>query len=213
MIILNSFNKIDILYRNYVKQFSKEYIKGSHLYVGSSLKFADNFRKSIFVQNIIKTYKSIFIDLYMNNNKIYEEVNNENLCVICLEELEEDIMDVCHKCNVKCHIKCVYDWYKQNNEEICPICLQTEEYYLNILENNNTTDNSNDSNNDSNNDDSNLNNLDDIENNRVENNRVDNLENYVIVYEPNTRLKTCLTICCFMGLLCIVLLINANSSK
>ena len=212
MIILNSFNKIDILYRNYVKQFSKTYIKGSHLYVGSSLKFADNFRKSIFVQNIIKTYKSIFIDLYMNNNKIYEEVNNENLCVICLEDLEENIMDVCHKCNVKCHIKCLYDWYKQNNEEICPICLQTEDYYLNILQNNNDD---NDDNDDS---DSNLNNLDDIENNRVENNRVennrlDNLENYVIVYEPNTRLKTCLTICCFMGLLCIVLLINANSSK
>lgn len=203
MIILNSFNKIDILYRNYVKQFSKAYIKGSHLYVGSSLKVADNFQKSIFVQNIIKTYKSIFIDLYMNNNKIYEEVNNENLCVICLEELEEDIMDVCHKCNVKCHIKCVYDWYKQNNEEICPICLQTEEYYLNILENNNTTDN--------NNDDSNLNNLDDIENNRVDN--LENLENYVIVYEPNSRLKTCLILCCFMGLLCIVLLINSNNSN
>lgn len=215
MIILNSFNKIDILYRNYVKQFSNAYIKGSHLYVGSSLKFANNFQQSIFVQNIIKTYKNIFIDLYMNNNKIYEEVNNENLCVICLEELEEDIMDVCHKCNVKCHIKCVYDWYKKNNGEICPICLQTEEYYLNILQNNNDDSDS----------DSNLNNLDDIENiennrvennreenNREENNRVENnLENYVIVYEPTRRLKTCLTICCFMGLLCIILLINSNS--
>ena len=203
MIILNSFNKIDILYRNYVKQFSKTYIKGSHLYVGSSLKFADNFRKSLFVQNIIKTYKNIFIDLYMNNNKIYEEINNENLCVICLEELEEDIMDVCHKCNVKCHIKCLYDWYKKNNEEICPICLQTEDYYLNILEKNN--DNYLNNNNS---------NLDDIENNRVENlENLENLENYVIVYEPNTRLKTCITICCLVGLLFSMLLIIVNSSN
>ena len=42
-----------------------------------------------------------------------KKINNENLCVICLEDLNEDIMDVCHKCNVKCHIKCLYDWYKK----------------------------------------------------------------------------------------------------
>ena len=34
MIVLDSYNKIDILYRNYVKQFSSAYIKGSNLYVG-----------------------------------------------------------------------------------------------------------------------------------------------------------------------------------
>ena len=72
----------------------------------------------------------------MNNNKIYDEVNNNNLCVICLENLNENIKDVCHKCNVKCHIKCLYNWYEKNNKEVCPICLKTEDYYLNILKGN-----------------------------------------------------------------------------
>ena len=30
-------------------------------------------------------------------------------------------MDVCHKCNVKCHIKCLYDWYKKIRRNL-PIC-------------------------------------------------------------------------------------------
>ena len=181
MIVLNSFNKIDILYRNYVKQFSEAYIKGSNLYVGDSLKNVKYFRESIRIQNIIKIYKNIFIELYMNNNKIYEEVNNENLCVICLEDLNDEIMDVCHKCNVKCHIKCLNDWHKKNNEEICPICLKSEDYYLNILKNNN---NSNE------NSDENINNIEDIE----EGNNEDTIDNYVIVYEPNQRMKNCMII-------------------
>ena len=134
MIILNNINKIDILYRNYIKQFSKAYIKGSILYVGESLKNVNI--KSLEVENIIKRYKKIFIDLYMNNNKIYDEVSNNNLCVICLENLNENIKEVCHKCNVKCHIKCLYNWYEKNNKEVCPICLKTEDYYLNILKGN-----------------------------------------------------------------------------
>ena len=134
MIIVNSFNKIDILYRNYVKQFSNAYIIGSPLYVGDSLKNSKYFHKCLHVQSVIKTYKNIFIQLYMNNNKVYEEVNYEDLCVICLEDLNEDIMNICHKCNIKCHIKCLYDWYKKNNVEICPVCLKTEEFYLNLLE-------------------------------------------------------------------------------
>ena len=45
-------------------------------------------------------------------------------------------MEVCHKCNVNCHIQCLYDWYRKNNQtEICPICLKTEDYYLNLLNN------------------------------------------------------------------------------
>jgi len=197
MIILNSFNKIDIVYRNYIKQFSKAYIKGSPLYVGESLKMTNNFRKSILIQNVINRYKNKFIELYMNNNKIYEEVNNENLCVICLEDLNDDIMDVCHKCNVKCHINCLYDWYKKNNNEICPICLQTEEYYLNILKNNNNNDNSN----------TDLENLENLENNIIEE-EIDNLDNYIVVYEPNKRVKTCLTVFFCMGLLFLILLFD-----
>ena len=195
MIILNSFNKIDILYRNYVKQFSKAYIKGSILYVGDSLTNSNYFHKNIQVQNIIKTYKNIFIGLYMNNNKIYEEVNDENLCVICLEDLNKDIMDVCHKCNVQCHIKCLYDWYKKNNEEICPICLQNEEYYLNLLENNKNNKN-NKYNIDNESMVDNINNNNDIENSN-------NIDNYIIVYEPNKRLKMCFILC-----MCLLLIIT-----
>ena len=136
MITLDNFTKYDILYRNYVKQFSKAYIKGSNIYVGESLKKCDNIYKCLYVQNFINIYKNIFINLYMTDNKVFNEVNEENLCIICLEELNENIMEVCHKCNVKCHIQCLYDWYRKNNQtEICPICLKTEEYYLNLLNN------------------------------------------------------------------------------
>ena len=141
MIVLDSYNKIDILYRNYVKQFSSAYIKSSNLYVGESLKSSSNFNKSILVQRIIKTYKKNFIQLYMNSNKIHDELIVENICLICLEPLNESIIDMCHKCNVKCHINCLYDWYKKQDAEICPICLQTENYYLNLLNNNNNPDN------------------------------------------------------------------------
>jgi len=199
MIVLNSFNKIDILYRNYVKQFSKAYIEGSNLYVGDSLKNADYFRKSVFVQNIIKTYKNIFIELYMNNNKIYEEVNNENLCVICLEDLNEDIMDVCHKCNVKCHIKCLYDWHKKNKKEICPICLQTEQYYLDLLESNNLNYNEN-------NMIENINNIEDIEEGHNEN--MNTTDNYIIVYQPKIKQKNCMIVCCMFLIIAFVIIFN-----
>ena len=139
MIVLDSYNKIDILYRNYVKQFSSEYIKGSNLYVGESLKTSSNFNKSIAVGKIIKTYKKNFIQLYMNSNKIHDELIVENICLICLEPLNKNIIDICHKCNIKCHINCLYDWYKKQYTEICPVCLQTENYYLNLLNNKDNT--------------------------------------------------------------------------
>lgn len=136
MITLDNFTKYDILYRNYVKQFSKAYIKGSNIYVGESLKKCDNIYKCLYVQNFINIYKNIFINLYMTDNKVFDEISEENLCIICLEDLNENIMEVCHKCNVKCHIQCLYDWYRRNNQtEICPICLKTEQYYLDLLNN------------------------------------------------------------------------------
>jgi len=46
------------------------------------------------------------------------------LCIICLEDLDIDIMEVCDKCDIRCHIKCLYDWYIKNNDELCPICLK-----------------------------------------------------------------------------------------
>lgn len=136
MIKLDSLRKYDILYKNYINQFSKSYIKGSPIYVGDSL-LNTNIKKMEYIKNIIKQYKNIFIDLYMNNNKIYVMLNEENNCIICLEELNEEIMDVCTNCNVKCHIKCLYEWYKNNNnKEMCPICLKTDKYYLNGQEDN-----------------------------------------------------------------------------
>lgn len=136
MIVLDNFTKYDILYRNYIKQFSKAYIVGSNIYVGESLKNCNNIYKCTYIQNFINIYKNIFINLYMTDNKVFNEVNEENLCIICLEELNENIMEVCHKCNVNCHIQCLYDWYRKNNQtEICPICLKTEDYYLNLLNN------------------------------------------------------------------------------
>ena len=145
MIKLNSYKKYNILYRNYIKQYSKAYISGSHLYVGDSLNNA-SYIKKLYIEQFIKKYSNNFIKLYMNNNKIHNELYGENLCIICLEDLNEDIIDICHKCNVKCHIDCLNNWYKKNENKICPICLKSEEYYLNILKNKNNTNSSTNSN-------------------------------------------------------------------
>tara|TARA_B100001564_G_C20663359_1_gene682582 strand:- start:111 stop:524 length:414 start_codon:yes stop_codon:yes gene_type:complete len=51
------------------------------------------------------------------------EIKNA-LCIICLDPLNDSIIDACDTCEVKCHIKCLYEWYKTNNMEICPICLK-----------------------------------------------------------------------------------------
>ena len=58
-----------------------------------------------------------------NEDKIIKEIKN-NFCIICLEHMGDDIMEVCDTCEVKCHINCLYDWYKKNNQEVCPICLK-----------------------------------------------------------------------------------------
>ena len=135
MIKLNSYKKYDILYKNYIKQFSKAYISGSHLYVGDSLNNA-SYIKKLYIENFIKIYSKNFIKLYMTNNKVHNELYRENLCIICLEDLNEDIRDICHKCNVKCHNDCITNWYKKKKEDVCPICLKSEAYYLNILKKN-----------------------------------------------------------------------------
>ena len=135
MIKLNSSKKCNILYKNYIKQFSESYIKGSVLYVGDSLNNA-SYIKKVYIENFIKKYSSNFIKLYMNNNKIHNELYSDSLCIICLENLDEHIVDICHKCNVKCHNTCITKWYKKNGKKVCPICLKSEDYYLNLLINN-----------------------------------------------------------------------------
>ena len=48
----------------------------------------------------------------MNNEDIYVEIKNPSLCIICLEELDDNIKNICINCNVKCHTKCLRNWYK-----------------------------------------------------------------------------------------------------
>jgi len=50
--------------------------------------------------------------------------SNKKLCIICLEELNDNIMEACDKCDINCHNSCLYKWYIKNNVESCPICLK-----------------------------------------------------------------------------------------
>lgn len=76
----------------------------------------------------------------MDNEDIYIEIKNPTLCIICLEELDENITNICVKCNVKCHKKCLHNWHKNKRKNICPICLKTKKFYekknIRIEENN-----------------------------------------------------------------------------
>lgn len=78
--------------------------------------------------------------------------SKSTLCIICLEELNDDIMEACDTCNINCHIECLYSWYIKNNVELCPICLKhtdnntsitNELFQLNntIINNNNNNNN------------------------------------------------------------------------
>tara|TARA_B100000401_G_C52653407_1_gene646543 strand:- start:374 stop:823 length:450 start_codon:yes stop_codon:yes gene_type:complete len=53
------------------------------------------------------------------------------LCIICLEDLDNDIMKACDTCNINCHINCLYNWYKKNKMELCPICLKSTDNNIN----------------------------------------------------------------------------------
>ena len=140
MIKLDSFKKYNILYKNYINQFSETYLIGSPIYVGDSLNHAPYIKK-IYIEHFIKTYSNSFIKLYINNNKIHNFIYDEKLCIICLENLNEYIVNVCHKCNVICHKECIDNFYKTKHDNICPVCLKSEEYYLNILKNKNILNN------------------------------------------------------------------------
>lgn len=65
----------------------------------------------------------------INNEDIYVEIKNPTLCIICLEELDDNIKNICVNCNIKCHTKCLRKWYKSKRKHICPICLKTKRYY------------------------------------------------------------------------------------
>ena len=40
-----------------------------------------------------------------------DQETNSTLCVICLEELDDEIMEACDTCKIHCHINCLYNWY------------------------------------------------------------------------------------------------------
>ena len=63
-----------------------------------------------------------------------EIVSNNKLCIICLEELDDNIMKACDTCDINCHIFCLYKWYIKNKDESCPICLKKTNIH-NIVKN------------------------------------------------------------------------------
>ena len=73
----------------------------------------------------------------INNEDIYVEIKNPTLCIICLENLDGNIKNICINCKIKCHTKCLCKWYKSKRKQICPICLKTKKYYeKKMIENN-----------------------------------------------------------------------------
>ena len=68
------------------------------------------------------------------NTNVYVEINTD-ICIICLEKInkEDDIVNVCVKCNIEAHNSCLTTWYTQKQKKVCPICLNTEDYYLKSL--------------------------------------------------------------------------------
>ena len=136
MIILDNIYKINLLYKNYIRQYSKEYLKGNSLYIGECLiNNNSNLKKILYIKEFVKTYKNNFFKLLMNNCKVYAEIEDSQLCLICLDNL--DLFDIeqniCNNCNIKCHKKCIKEWYK-NNKNKCPVCLK-DKTQINIIEN------------------------------------------------------------------------------
>ncbi len=86
-------------------------------------------------------------EIYIENEEAYIEINNPSLCIICLEILDESAIDICSNCDIKCHKKCLNEWYKNKKRKICPICLKSDKFYKrqtnirNINEENNNEEN------------------------------------------------------------------------
>tara|TARA_Y100000389_G_C17344222_1_gene454974 strand:- start:215 stop:742 length:528 start_codon:yes stop_codon:yes gene_type:complete len=139
MIKVDNIKKINYLYKNYIKQYSPEYLSGSTIYIGDCL--INNNKPlyiNLYIREFIKKYKNNFIKLLMDNNKIYNELNDEQLCVICLEDLKIlPITDnICNTCNIKCHTECLSQWYAEKNKNnVCPICLKVNNEINNQLNN------------------------------------------------------------------------------
>lgn len=131
----------NLLYKNYIKQFSKAYIKGSILYVGDNL-YNSSCKHTYYVDNLFNLYKREFINLYMTHNNLYEDLNNLPICVICLDHINSSELykkKICNTCNINVHINCINQWYEYQENRMCPICCKnhTSNYvsFINYLKN------------------------------------------------------------------------------
>ena len=122
-------------------------------------------------------------------------------CIICLEALDDEIMDVCDTCKVKCHILCLYDWYKKNKCEICPICLKTEDNI--IVVNNRLNEIENEENNRENNEEESIRELETI----IEINNNNNNNNGILMSLEEQKKCTCVmsSCICFMIFLLLIM--------
>ena len=104
MIILNKSYKYNLLYKNYINQFSDSYIKGSPLYVSES--YNDLGFKEMYIHNFINLYKSKFIKLYINNNTINQIIKDEGVCNLCFDTINKNY-STCLYCKSKYHNDCI----------------------------------------------------------------------------------------------------------
>ena len=136
------------------------------------------------------------------SDNVYIEIDSD-VCIICLEKIDNvtECENVCIKCNVKSHKKCLRMWYRKKRKRVCPICLKTERYYFNSVlqstslynnySNNNIDNNQENTDNNQENIDNNQENIDNNQEN-IDNNQenIDNNQNNSSEYNLNDQINT-----------------------
>ena len=70
--------------------------------------------------------------------KVYDELIESDVCIICLEDFDEDsdiINKFCNNCNINAHKTCLEKWCKVKNDNICPICFDDIDTIITINDN------------------------------------------------------------------------------
>tara|TARA_B110000977_G_C10665516_1_gene333550 strand:- start:4 stop:474 length:471 start_codon:yes stop_codon:yes gene_type:complete len=116
----------------------------------------------------------------MKNDEIYLEIKESTLCIICLEDLDNEITKICLNCDIECHNNCLRKWYKSKKQQICPICLKTKKYYQQKYKNDKNTIQSSVGNVSGNEMDTDLNMEDEIVLNSVEEDNEEEIINYYL---------------------------------
>ena len=71
---------------------------------------------------INKLSSDLNYDILDNNKDLSTENNSKEIiieiksCIICLESLDDKSVNICKKCNVKCHKECLNEWYKKHKK-------------------------------------------------------------------------------------------------